>query len=136
MVTCSCCKSWANQEIYIPWKGPYTVLDKINDSNYRIQLIGPPSKDLVVHHNRLKLCYGAPHDTPTSPSNNCTTTRLYSDVVRQSSNQGGGYTSSVSSPQPASTTPTTPALAAPAPRPSRNHGPPVCYNDFVRSDNL
>ena len=73
--------AWANQEIYIPMEGTlHCILDKVNDSNYCIRLIGSPSKDLVVHHNRLKLCNGTPRDTPMSPSNNCTTTRLYSDV--------------------------------------------------------
>ena len=36
------------------WRGPYTVTDKLNAVNYRIQLIGG-NKTLVVHHNRLKL---------------------------------------------------------------------------------
>jgi hypothetical protein len=36
------------------WRGPYTVIDKVNDCNYRIQLIGT-SRTLIVHRNRLKL---------------------------------------------------------------------------------
>ena len=34
--------------------GPYTILDKLH---YHIKLIESPSKDMAVHHNRLKLCY-------------------------------------------------------------------------------
>ena len=41
------------------WRGPYTVIDKLNAVNYRIQLIGR-NKTLVVHHNRLKLCKSNP----------------------------------------------------------------------------
>ena len=41
------------------WRGPYTVIDKTNSVNYWIQLIGI-SRSLVIHYNRLKLCYGEP----------------------------------------------------------------------------
>ena len=41
------------------WRGSYTVIDKTNSVNYRIQLIGI-SRSLVVHYNRLKLRYGEP----------------------------------------------------------------------------
>ena len=42
------------------WQEPYTVLDKTNATNYHIRLIRSLAKDLIVHHNRLKLCYGIP----------------------------------------------------------------------------
>eukprot|EP00731_Ephydatia_muelleri_P029837 Em0021g360a len=41
------------------WRGPYTVIDRTGHVNYRIQLIGT-TKTLIVHRNRLKLCYGEP----------------------------------------------------------------------------
>ena len=41
------------------WCGPYTVTDRTGHVNYRIQLIGT-TKTLIVHRNRLKLCYGEP----------------------------------------------------------------------------
>ena len=41
------------------WRSPYTVIDRVGTSTYHIQLIGS-SKKLVVHRNRLKLCYGEP----------------------------------------------------------------------------
>ena len=41
------------------WKGPYTVIDKTSNVNYKIQLVGT-SKTVIVHRNRLKLCYGKP----------------------------------------------------------------------------
>ena len=40
-------------------QGPYTMIDKTNDVNYKIQLVGT-NKTLIVHRNRLKLCYGSP----------------------------------------------------------------------------
>eukprot|EP00731_Ephydatia_muelleri_P006855 Em0003g1103a len=44
------------------WRGPYTVIDRINGAlNYRIQLVGS-TKTLVVHRNRLKRCYGLPKE--------------------------------------------------------------------------
>ena len=41
------------------WRGPYTVIDRVSPVNYRIQLIGTTSTQ-IVHHNRLKLCHGDP----------------------------------------------------------------------------
>ena len=41
------------------WQGPYTVIDKTSDVNYKIQLVGT-NKTFIVHRNRLKLCYGSP----------------------------------------------------------------------------
>ena len=41
------------------WRGPYMVIDRTGHVNYRIQLIGT-TKTLIVHRNRLKLCYGEP----------------------------------------------------------------------------
>ncbi|MDD9817374.1 MAG: RNase H-like domain-containing protein [Gammaproteobacteria bacterium] len=40
-----------------PWQGPYTVLKRINDLVYRIQL-GPSTKPKIVHRNRLWLYSG------------------------------------------------------------------------------
>ena len=41
------------------WRGPYTVLDKVTNVNYMIQLIGS-TKCQIVRANRLKLYYGHP----------------------------------------------------------------------------
>ena len=54
------------------WRGPYTVLDKTSVTNYRVRLIGPPAKDLIVHHNRLKLCYDMPQQVSSSSQSTCT----------------------------------------------------------------
>ena len=45
-----------------PWKGPYLILTKLSDVNYRIQM-SPKSRMEVVHADRLKSCIGkAPKD--------------------------------------------------------------------------
>lgn len=58
------------------WCGPYTVVDKTGPVNYLIRLIGG-SQTLVVHRNRLKLCYGEPKllnaKPPTNQPSNPTT---------------------------------------------------------------
>ena len=41
------------------WRGPYTVIDRVSPVNYRIQLIGTTSTQ-IVHYNRLKLCHSDP----------------------------------------------------------------------------
>lgn len=50
-------KSGRAKKLASLWRGPYTVIDKTSLVNYRVQLIGT-TKTLVVHRNRLKLCYG------------------------------------------------------------------------------
>lgn len=106
------------------WRGPFTIVDKISPVNYRIHLIGG-SQTLIVHYNRLKLCYSPPKlsrppkqatvhlpssgtsvaavpgDTaPTSPpaaaaARDTGAATLYSDVVAGRS-PIGGYTSAES----------------------------------------
>ena len=77
------------------WRGPYTVMDRVNTSNYHIRLIGSPAKDSVVHHNQLKLCHGTPQEITVPSSTSSPADRLYSDVVRCSvSTSAGGHTSS------------------------------------------
>ena len=57
------------------------MIDRVSTSNFRTKLIVSPSKDMVVHHNWLKLCYGTPQEV-TAPSGQSPATRcLYSDVV-------------------------------------------------------
>ena len=42
-----------SKENYLPWKGPFYVVQKISDCLYRIQR-GPNKPSQVVHHNKLK----------------------------------------------------------------------------------
>ena len=46
----------SHRKLHHPWTGPYVVLDKINDFNYKIQLQNDPQRSLIVHFNRLKKC--------------------------------------------------------------------------------
>ena len=45
-----------------PWKGPYVVIDRINDVVYRIRQ-GPRNKPSVVHKDRLKPYHGTIDET-------------------------------------------------------------------------
>ena len=107
------------------WRGPYTVLDKTSTVNYRIQLIGSSRPPMVVHRNRLKLCYGepvipnrirrpqevsqTPQETGSPPSTNLTPC----DPVPAVSNPPAGYTTSED------------------PRPQRDRRPPDRYGNPV-----
>ena len=51
------------------WRGPYTVIDRVSPVNYRIQLIGTTSTQ-IVHHNRLKLCLDDPEKSRESEQMN------------------------------------------------------------------
>ena len=138
------------------WRGPYTVLDRVNRVNYRIKLVGSSAKSQVIHHNRLKLCYGTPQQTTTSMQHQSSTVRtqpLYADVVRRPALSVGGYTSppcsSATAPMNSATTSSNNANMAPPsssidsvtatlvrsanPCPQRNRRPPARYNDFIAS---
>ena len=102
------------------WRGPYTTLDRVNRVNYRIKLVGSSAKPQVIHHNRLKLCYGTPQQTTTSMQHQSSTVRtqpLYADVVRRPASSVGGYTSppssSATAPMNSATTSSNNATMAP-----------------------
>ena len=88
------------------WRGPYTIIDRVGDLDYHIQLIGS-SKTLIVHRNRLKLCYGEPghirqdkrntqQKEPATQNNRLPPEKpTYADVVsNRLATVPGGYTSS------------------------------------------
>lgn len=50
-------KKGRTKDLAALWWDPYTVVDKANQVNYRITLVGYAG-NLVVHRNHLKLCYG------------------------------------------------------------------------------
>jgi len=93
VVRCGKTKKFTSQ-----WRGPYTVLDRVSKVNYRIKLVGSAAQPKVVHHNRLKLCYGTPQQivAPNQQLPSNTETRpLYSDIVqRPVHSAAGGYTTS------------------------------------------
>ena len=102
------------------WRGPYTVLDRINKVNYRIKLVGLSVKPQVVHNNRLKLCYGTPQQITTPilhPPSTVQTQPLYTEIVQiPASSSVGGYTtppsSSTTTPSSSTTTPPSSSTSA------------------------
>ena len=54
-----------SHEIYSPWKGPYVILQCLNDVTYRIQEIAT-QKELIVQYDRLKL-FNEPPPTSNVP---------------------------------------------------------------------
>ena len=48
--------------------GPYLVMTKLSDANYKIQNTTDPSRSMIVHFDRLKLCApGTSYQVPSSP---------------------------------------------------------------------
>jgi len=45
-----------SKKLYLPWRGPYRVLQKIMDSDYRRASVSGNSDVKIVHFNCLKLC--------------------------------------------------------------------------------
>ena len=106
------------------WKGPYTIIDKPGEVNYKIQLIGG-TQALTVHRNRLKPCYSPPQlqagNTAAQPSTSCSDQRFlptYSDVSGGCMSQVAGYTTS--------------DVEQPHTRPPRTRRPPARYDDYLR----
>ena len=58
------------------WRGPYTIVDKPRPVNYKIQILGG-TQNLVVHRNRIKLCYNATDHLPIN-----STPHTKSDAIR------------------------------------------------------
>lgn len=46
----------SHRKLHHPWKGPYVVLEKLSDVNYKIQQVDDTRKTSVVHFDRLKRC--------------------------------------------------------------------------------
>ena len=119
------------------WRGPYTVIDRVGTVTYQVQLIGS-SKTLVVHQNRLKLCYGEPQGKCTKRQHVSPQTRetvhsnqtslpvtpipklTYADAVanKPTTHTAGGYTTSSD-------------CELETGRPQRNRHPPVRYGNYV-----
>ena len=97
------------------WRGPYTIVDKLGDVTYKIQIIGG-IQTLVVHRNRLKLCH-------TPPSEHIATT-AHSPMVSQ-------YTLPTYSPVSGVGGYTTLDTTYPHSRPARNLRPPPRYEDYL-----
>ena len=114
------------------WRGPYTVIDKLSALNYHIQLLGVPNKTLVVHHNRLKHCFGTPQPPPEYTSQHqlsSTSTPLYSDVAQKQA-PAASYTISLDDPPRGENSTSTPPTTS---RPQCTHHIPQRFNDFVQS---
>ena len=55
-----------SKKLHLPWDGPYSVIKRLSDVNYRIQATMGRCRRLVVHFNRLKKCSSAKaHNTRT-----------------------------------------------------------------------
>ena len=53
-------KKGQTKKLHSPWRGPYIVMTRIGDVNFRIRAVDNPRKRKVVHFNRLKPC-GVPN---------------------------------------------------------------------------
>ena len=100
------------------WKGPYTIVDKPGEADYKIQLIGG-TQTIIVHRNRLELCYTPPQPTNAGSSKSPFPSDSHDTLPTPSPDLAiGGYT--------------TLDLAVPDSRPARNHRPPSRFNDYIR----
>lgn len=45
-----------HRKLHHPWTGPYIIIEKLSDANYKIRRVGVRDKTLVVHFDRLKIC--------------------------------------------------------------------------------
>ena len=122
------------------WRGPYTVIDRINPADYKIKLISHPSKTLVVHQDCLKHFLCTPQCSPGSPvsSSHCSvqqspvaaTCPLYSVVLTgQAMSLLGDYTSSDNSSPPFP--PPSVSTGTATLRPQRSCRHPECYANFI-----
>ena len=50
-----------------PWLGPYTIVEKVTEVDYRIERLSDPKKPRVVHYDNLKPYIGRPEDVAWAP---------------------------------------------------------------------
>ena len=64
----------SHHKFHHPWTGPYKVISKLSDVNYRIQLhSSSTSISTIVHFDRLKICTpGTRFDTKSTQAPTCT----------------------------------------------------------------
>lgn len=63
-VLCAEQRKGMSRKLLKMWKGPYEVVEKLNERNYRLQTIRQKRrKRLTVHLNRLKRCYASEPET-------------------------------------------------------------------------
>lgn len=63
-----------SKKLHHPWTGPYRIVSKLSDSDYKIKLPRSRKPPMVVHFNRLKFC--SPNIRFTEPFTAKTDTRL------------------------------------------------------------
>ena len=46
-------KVGCTKKLYKPWKGPYVIVQKVNDLNYKVKLLNSAKSPFIVHINRM-----------------------------------------------------------------------------------
>ena len=49
-------KRGVNKKLYHPWSGPYKIVKKLSNANYKIEHLQGRKNRKIVHFDRLKLC--------------------------------------------------------------------------------
>uniref|UniRef100_A0A1X7TSJ9 Integrase p58-like C-terminal domain-containing protein n=1 Tax=Amphimedon queenslandica TaxID=400682 RepID=A0A1X7TSJ9_AMPQE len=58
-----------HRKLHHPWTGPYLILERLSDVNYKIQSVSNPSCFVIVHFDRWKICVpGTRFQSETLPS--------------------------------------------------------------------
>ena len=100
------------------WKDPYTIVDKLGEINYKIQLIDG-TQTFVVRRDKLKLCYTPPPTSNTDFSQPPLPSDSQSTLPTYCPDSGiGGYT--------------TLDFTQPDTRPARIRRSPHRFNDYIR----
>ncbi|XP_019853364.1 PREDICTED: uncharacterized protein LOC109582819 [Amphimedon queenslandica] len=110
-----------HRKLHYPWTGPYLILERLSDVNYKIQSVSNPPRIVIVHFDRLKLC------VPRTRFQRETLPSLPMDNTRPPQNVGD-YAELVENedpPVPNNQAPPHATPPSPPPRyPRRTHRPP------------
>ena len=116
------------------------MVDKTGPVSYKVQLIGS-TVTLVVHHNRLKPCFGDPQQPRNNPPPQSTQetecrgivwiAMSYRDALMNDAQSVGGCTSSSTVAQDVSSLPSSQQQACHS-RPARNCHPPDRYGVYIQ----
>ena len=108
------------RKLHQPWTGPFRVVRRLSDANYRIQNVMAPRQRLVVHFDRLKRC---PKDIRISLRRPAKDSHQLSPSVPEAPTPPGTNLTYVEPEDPP---------PPPQPRyPQRNRQPPTYYQPIV-----
>ena len=71
----------SHRKLHHPWSGPFVIVERLSDANYKIRRVGSDnSRTSVVHFDRLKFCSPSTRFPVIPPDSDHTTASQQTNV--------------------------------------------------------